>query len=185
MDPLNVLGVIVILATIPMLVATVKISRIVVEELPPNTDKDAIETCLELFREAQHEIIMYDDGDTGEKSLYQSEDVVSLLEEKLADPQFHVRCMLNQPTGETRVEEVLKAFPDNAEIIHRTKDHRRVHYKIVDGRKAYVSCHDLGARDRSRKIIDCTRAMPVFPSIFKQRPVALRPYFADFDTHAA
>ena len=164
----------------PWLLDAVEVSRTVVSEMPPNNDVRAEQDFISLAREAENEIIIYDDGDGHEGSLYASQAVVDLLRAKLENPEFTLECVLNYPTGETRFERELRAFP-NARIRERRGNKSRVHYKIVDGRKAYVSCHERGEEARNRRMIDCTNAMSRHPG---QRPLALRRYFDDFESHA-
>jgi len=130
-DPGGIVG-------IPKLRDAVEVSQTVVIEMEPNTDADAIETCLRLFEEAEHEI-------------------------------------------ETRFETELDGL-EGVRIRRRTANPKREHYKIVDNRKAYVSCHDRGENVRGRKLIDCTN---VQERRRRPHPLALQPYFADFEENAA
>lgn len=166
---------------IPKLRDAVEVSQTVVIEMEPNTDADAIETCLRLFEEAEHEIVMYDDGDGSKGSIYQSEALVELLKRKLDGGQFSLQCVLNDPTGNTRFETELDGLK-GVSIRRRTANPKREHYKIVDNRKAYVSCHDRGENVRGRKLIDCTN---VQERRRRPHPLALQPYFADFEENAA
>ena len=75
----------------------VEVSRTRVTRMSPNSNEEAERIFLELLREAQNEIVMYDDGDTGAGSLYQSETVVQEIKAKLRkNPRFRVDCLLNK-----------------------------------------------------------------------------------------
>ena len=162
----------------------VEVSRTRVVRMAPNSNEEAEQSFLDLLREAQNEIVMYDDGDTDEKSLYQSETVVEAIKNKIQEnSRFRVDCVLNDRRGATRFERELGG-ESAVRIRRRRDDPSRIHYKIIDGRKAYVSCHAPGGTARNRTMIDCTNAL----SRHRHRgvrPLALRRYFDDFERHAA
>ena len=159
----------------------IEVSRTDVIEMPPNSDTSVERILLKLIRNAQREIVLYDDGDLGAGSLYQSEEIVSALQSKLQDPNFRVDCVLNTKTGSTLFEQELEALK-NVRIRSRRANPSTIHYKIFDGTVGYISRHRLGETTRNRKLIDCTRAQSRHPG---RRPLALRRYFDDFERYAA
>ena len=157
-----------------------EMARARVTEMGPNDDESAENVFIELLDEAETEMVIYDDGDTTEGSLYQSDEVVRAISEKIdGNPGFKVRCVLNSCGGSTKFEQELAGKP-NVSIRPRDADESRIHYKIIDERKAYVTRHRRGGKVRSRKMIDCTDA----PSRRGGRPLLLRRYFDDFERHA-
>ena len=159
-----------------------ELSRTQVTEMDPNDDVEAVQVVLDLLDEAKTEIVIYDDGDTAKGSLYQSEEVVQAIKNKIKEfPAFKVRCVLNSRNGDTLFEGELISMVPNVSIDQRTSNPERVHYKIIDERKAYVTRHRRGGTERSRRMIDCTNAL----SRRGGRPLALRRYFDDFERHAA
>lgn len=170
------------LVSIPWLRDAVEVSRTRVTPMAPNSNDEAQRIFLGLLREARKEIVMYDDGDTHPESLYQSEEVVQAIKAKIgANPEFRIDCVLNERTGATLFERDLDG-QSNVRIRRRRANPSRIHYKIVDGRKAYVSCHEHGKTARNRRMIDCTNALSRRRN---SRPLALRRYFEDFERHAA
>ena len=170
------------LVSIPWLRDVVEVSRTRVTPMAPNSNDEAQRIFLDLLGEATTEIVIYDDGDTQAGSLYQSREVVRALEDKIrANPEFKIDCVLNDATGATLFEREL-ARHSNVRIRPRSADPSRIHYKIIDGRKAYVSCHEHGTTARNRRMIDCTNALSRNRN---SRPLALRRYFDDFERHAA
>ncbi len=166
--------------SIPWLRDAVEVSRTVVTEMPPNSNAEAEQVFLELLEEAETEILMYDDGDVGEGSLYQSPKVVEAIKAKLQEnPGFRVRCVLNE-LDDTLFKRQLA--PPGVDIRLRSSNPSRVHYKIIDGMKAYVSCHQPGEVARNRRMIDCTNAPSRRPG---RHPLALQRYIEDFERHAA
>ena len=169
------------LFTIPWLKDMVEVSRTRVVEMPPNSNEEAQRIFLDLLEEASTEILMYDDGNAQDGSLYQSQQVVQAIRNKIRDiPSFRVRCVLNSGNGSTLFESALAAEP-NVTIRPRDDNPSRVHYKIIDGRKAYVSCHQPGMMARTRRMIDCTNSQ----SRRGRHPLALQRYFDDFERPAA
>ena len=131
------------IASIPWLRDAVEVSRTMVSEMPPNSNAEAEQVFLDLLREAETEIVMYDDGDIGEGSLYQSPKVVEAIKTKLQEnPEFRVRCVLNEMHDTLFERELVTIL--GVEIRRRSSNPSRVHYKIIDGLKAYVSCHQPG-----------------------------------------
>ena len=158
-----------------------ELSHVKVVKMTPHDDEVVVTDFLQLLAEASVEIVMYDDGDTSPESLYQDRRAVDALRDRLVeDPDFTIDCVLNDRNGETLFESALEGLP-NVRIRSRASNPRRVHYKIIDRRKAYVSCHDVGQKTRGRKLIDCTDV----PLTRGRTPIALRRYFDDFERHAA
>ena len=151
---------------------TADISRTVVTKMPPNTDRDAKAAVQALVAEAQHSLWMYDDGDPETESLYQNEAFVQAIQSKLAENKnFKVECLLNYPTGTTLFERELSNV-NGVQIRKRVRNRSRTHYKIIDGRKAYVSRHRRRHKTRYRKLIDCSRS---------RKNLAIQPYIKDFE----
>ena len=74
---LNILMVVIAgLISIPWLRNAVEVSRTVRTEMPPNDNAEAEQIFLDLLAEAKAELVIYDDGDAAEGSLYQSPEVV-------------------------------------------------------------------------------------------------------------
>ena len=166
---------------IPWLRDAVEVSRTQVTDLPTNDNEEAEKAFLALLTEAEAEVVMYDDGDTNDGSLYMSQEVVQAIKDKLREqPAFRVECVLNKRTGVTRFETEL-AEERNVRIRERRENPSRIHYKIIDGKKAYVSCHQSGNAARNRRIIDCTNALSRHAG---HRPLALQRYFNDFEKYA-
>ena len=171
-----------VLLSIPRIRDIFEVSRTEVTEMLQNNDASAIQIVLELVKESTSELIMYDDGDVNPGSLYQNTGLIQAIREKIAkNPNFQVRCVLNRCAGETLFEQEFSDSP-NVSIRQRRSNENRVHYKIIDGRKAYISRHERGQMDRNRKMIDCTNAMSRSKN---SKPLALRRYFEDFERYAA
>lgn len=133
----------------------------------------------DLLAEADSDMILYDDGNSMEGSIYEDQAVVDAVRRKLAEnPRFEMECMFSSP-DETLFRKELGNEP-RVTITRRKGGRSSVHYKIIDGgRKAHVSRHALGQERRRFKIIDATEASR------RARNVALGDFFTDFREHHA
>ena len=154
----------------------VDVSRVVTRDLGLNDDETVEQEYLALLKEAETEIVMYDDGDG---SLYQSDTVIQNIKDKInANPSFKVECVLNEANGGTAFETELSDL-ENVNIRQRTSNKSRVHYRLIDRRKGYVSCHGPGQTKRNRKLIDCSN----IPLRGRKYPLVLERYYTDFYAH--
>lgn len=133
----------------------------------------------DLLAEADSDMILYDDGNSMEGSIYEDQAVVDAVRRKLAEnPRFTMECMFSSP-DETLFRKALGNEP-RVTITRRKGGRSSVHYKIIDGgRKAHVSRHALGQERRRFKIVDATEANQ------RARKVAFGELFADFREHHA
>lgn len=123
-----------------------------------NDDNTATEHFVSLLDEAEKKMVIYDDGNNMEGSIYNDPKVIDNVHNKLKqNPDFKIQCFFNFD------HDLLfrKAFGNHTRVDIRTGDNvesKDVHYKIIDdGRKAYLSRHDFSANKRNFRRIDCTR----------------------------
>lgn len=158
------------------------LSQVRVTPTSANDDEYAFRRFLELLEEAKHSMLVYDDGDATSESLYERQEVVEAIQAKLeATPKFEMVFLFNLHQNTL----VRKTFEndDHVKIYQRPEnDQRRVHYKIIDGKKAYVSRHALGSNIRNVKEIDCTPVDGDRNADYV-RQTALGEYLDDFSRH--
>ena len=133
----------------------------------------------ELLDEADSGMILYDDGNSMEGSIYEDRAVVDAIRRKLDEnPRFTMECMFSSP-DETLFRKELGNAP-RITITRRKGARSSVHYRIIDGgRKAHVSRHALGQERRRFRIVDATEVSQ------SARDVALGDLFTDFREHHA
>ena len=154
-----------------------RVAAIVATETTENSDEKAKSAFLDLLRAAKKEMIVYDDGDANPGSIYEDENIVKAVKQKIKDnPKFHMDCVFNKDE-ETLFRRRL-ADVSGVQIRKRETNPKRIHYKIIDGRTAYVSVHEEGSAERLAKTIECK----LFP--LTSRAPELRHYFKDFDSYA-
>ena len=127
-----------------------------------NDDASAVRSFLGMLNQAQQSLIIYDDGDDAEGSLYNDRRVVEAVQRKLkGNPVFKVRCLFNCDDNLLFQREFKKERQVHVRIRSNGPSDDGIHYKIIDGgAKAYLSRHALGSKERRYTIIDCTRVPP-------------------------
>ncbi len=128
-----------------------------------NDDGAAIAMFQNILRDAESNMIIHDDGDDAEGSVYNDEATIALLRNRLKEnPKLTIKCLFNV-NGDLQITTLAK----EKEIVGRLlikyrkggRPQKDVHYKIIDdGRKGHLSMHGLGEKEREYELIDCTDA---------------------------
>ena len=145
-----------------------------------NDDDSVVGNFIELLDEARTSMIVYDDGNDMDGSVYNDSRVIDAVRRKLrSNPDFELRCLFNC-NDEVKFR---KEFTDEPQVDIRTRSdggrERRVHYKIIDGGvKAYLSRHKLGSSQRRFKTVDCTNVSKRHRS--RVAGIVLREHTEDF-----
>lgn len=127
------------------------------EEVGENTDDHAVEMFIRLVNNTRRQIVIHDDGDDFEKSIYNDDNVIAALREQIQRHNIKVRCLFNFKDQPLKLLELARSseFKKHIEIWH-PKDGRQepdIHYKIVDGGKlVHLSNHAPGAKERGFRL---------------------------------
>lgn len=128
-----------------------------------NDDAAATTMFIGLVNEAKQDMIIHDDGDSTEASVYNNEQAVEAVRRRLQEHRdLEIKCFFNKE-GETRMASLSKQFPGRFQVryLQGERPGNDIHYKIIDGGcKAYLSVHDMGGCDREYEMIDCTDSPP-------------------------
>ena len=171
------------LVTVPWMLDVVELSNARVKHMDPNSDEKALAWFLLLLRQASTEVVMFDDGDTSPGSLYQRQEVIDAIRGALdRHPNLKIRCLLTHRRHETSFEQTFDDHP-RVSIGKRSGPRSSVHYKMFDGKIGYISRHAPMQTARKRLLIDCSR--PAARRRTGGRPLALSPYYEDFERHYA
>ena len=124
-----------------------------------NSDETAENNFLTLLQEAKESMVVHDDGNKMEGSIYQSRRVIDAVRGKLSEnPRFRLSCCFNFNDDMLFTKE-LEGHPGVRIVIgHGERPDDDVHYKIIDeGIKAHISRHEVASQERRYRVIDCTR----------------------------
>ena len=159
---LGAIGTVLLAVCVWIMVREIRITskrlKAIIHEPSINDDDRAVSSFTDLLEQAHSKMMIYDDGDDNDGSIYMKREVVEAVEKKLADkPNFKIRCYFNLDNNTL----FRKAFNDADQVEIQVGTGERpddTHYKIIDdGRMAYLSRHGLGSSERKFQIIDCTR----------------------------
>ena len=116
-----------------------------------NDDEDAVSMFISLVKEAHESIIIHDDGNNSQSSVYNNLKVLNALRERIESKGIEVKCLFNDDDQQLELLSLTREFPDNVKIWHSGGDKasRDIHYKIVDGGKlVHLSEHEHGSSER-------------------------------------
>ena len=123
-----------------------------------NDSSFAADIFIELLRDARDSMLICDDGNKMEGSLYNAEDVIDAVEEQLrANRNLRLQCLFNYG-DETLFTKKFEKHP-RVKMKRGIQPRRDIHFKIIDrGRRGYVSAHPLGSTARRYRLYDCSHA---------------------------
>ena len=141
----------------------VEIPQLVHQQTGKNDDASAKEQFLAMLARATHTLIVHDDGDNMDVSVYNDQEVLDAVENRLATTKrLTIKILFN--FREPLEIYALAANHDRLEIstldlTHEQRPEHDVHYKIADGGKyAYLSLHGRGSPERRFESYECPRA---------------------------
>ena len=124
-----------------------------------NSDKTAAENFLALLQDGKESMVVYDDGNKMEGSIYRDNAVIDAVRLKLSEnPNFRLSCYFNFD-DDMPFTQAFEGHP-RVRIVtgHGDRPDGDVHYKIIDGGlKAHISRHEVASKERRYRVIDCTR----------------------------
>ena len=126
-----------------------------------NDDSAATSMFICLVNEVEQEMIIHDDGDNTKASIYNDQHVIDAVTRRLQEhSDLTIKCFFNKQE-DIKIVSLGEQFPDRFLVRYRQgkRPSRDIHYKIIDdGRRGYLSVHDLGGCDRKYEMIDCTES---------------------------
>ena len=127
------------------------------EESGINTDEEASKIFIELLSQTRRQLDIHDDGNNFEGSIYNDQNVIEKLRERIGNRNIKVRCLFNDADSHLELFKLArsKECRHSIEIWHLKGDRpeRDTHYKIVDdGRLVHLSSHAHGASDRGYRL---------------------------------
>ena len=123
-----------------------------------NSDDVAVEHFMSLLNEAEDGMVVYDDGNDMEGSIYKSARVIDAVRLKLTDnPAFKLSCHFNFDESLPFTQQLGVCSGVRISTGRGVRPDDDVHYKIIDGgRKAHLSRQALASKERRFQVIDNT-----------------------------
>ena len=127
------------------------------EESGLNTDEQATEMFIDFVNQTRRQIDIHDDGNDFAGSMYNSQDVLDALRERIRKRNIKVRCLFNDADQPLELLKLARSeeFRSRIEIwyLNGGRQEPDTHYKIVDsGRLVHLSRHDHGASERGYRL---------------------------------
>lgn len=123
-----------------------------------NDDDTAAAMFICLVNEVENEMVIHDDGDNTDDSIYNNDKAIEAVRKRLQEQEdLTIKCFFNKKE-EIKMASLREQFPGRFVVRHRQGERPDddIHYKIIDdGRKGYLSVHDLGRCDRKYELVDC------------------------------
>lgn len=147
----------------------------------------ATTTFLRLLEEAEHTMLVSDDANDMEESIYNNTDVIQATLQRLEDrKELHLYCLFFSPDYERT--KFVEALTEHQQVsIKRVEPRRDIHVKIADnGKLGYLTSHPIGASDRRYRFYDCSGAPEsVRQEIFGHHLGTMQAYFPELESRGA
>ena len=123
-------------------------------EVGHNSNARVSEAFLRLLENAKSEMLICDDGNKMEGSIYDNDEIVATVRSKLeSNNQFRIRCLFSE-NYRSKFRAAFENRDYNVEIKAQV-ERRPVHYKIIDrGQSGYLSRHERGETQRAFKFYE-------------------------------
>ena len=116
-----------------------------------NSDEEAASIFLSLVKETRREIVIHDDGDDTDVSIYNSDQVLAALRDGIKQHDIQIRCLFNDEEPGLKLLQLAREHPENVHVWYMkgARPDHDTHYKIVDGgRLVHLSQHAHGESER-------------------------------------
>ena len=123
------------------------------EESGLNTDEQATAMFIRLLNQTRRRIDIHDDGNDFSGSMYNSQEVIGVLRERIQKRSIKVRCLFNDADQPLELIDLARTEECGSHIeiwyLRGGRQEPDTHYKIVDGgRIVHLSRHAHGAGER-------------------------------------
>ena len=129
-----------------------------------NDDDTAATMFTDILAKAKETLVIHDDGNKVEGTVYDNPDVIDAVRRQLAGNQaLRIRCLFNDREDLDLVRQMRSEYPDRFEVWYRSAPRPLgdIHYKIADdGTIGHLSSHGHGQLERRFKLLDCSDAKP-------------------------
>ena len=127
---------------------------------------------IRLVDAAERNMIIHDDGNKVEDSIYDDPKVIEALRRNLdRSPRLCVYCLFNDDEPDLLLRGMAREHPRLEVRVRKDQpqyreEEIRSHYKLIDnGLQAYLSWHAHGERERMYRTVDCSMVAKPFRSL--------------------
>lgn len=125
-------------------------------------DRTAAEMFLRVLRTAKESVVIQDDGNGVEGTVFKDERVINAIREQLEERKaLKIRCIFSDRKALALVKCLGTEYPGRFQAFYRRGRGPigDVHYEIADGGAlGHLSVQGRRQRERSFKVLDCTQA---------------------------
>ena len=129
-----------------------------------NDDDAAAEMFIRVLSAAKESLVIHDDGDNIDGTVYEDEHVIDAVRQQLARyDELEIQCLFNDREDLALVKSIGAEYPKRfqARYCSGPRPVGDVHYKIADGGVlGHFSVHGHRHPERSFKLLDCSEAKP-------------------------
>ena len=148
-----------------------------------NDDSTAASTFIKILERAQETLVIYDDGNKMEGTIYDDPNVIKSFRDCLTrNKSLIVSCLFNDKDNLDLVQIMRAEHPDRFKVWYRrgNRPPNDVHYKIADGGiVGHISAHAHGQPERRFKLLDCSAAKG------RAKRIVFRKYLSSFEADIA
>ena len=145
-----------------------------------NDDEAAAMMFIDVLKQAERTLVIYDDGNKMGRSVYDNERVIEAVRNHLScNEALVIRCLFNDKEDIDLVQQMQSEHPARFRVWYRSgpRPQGDVHYKIADdGVIGHLSSHGYAQPERRFKLLDGSAAKP------RTRKMALGKYLERFET---
>lgn len=129
-----------------------------------NDDETAATMFTDILNAAQETLVIHDDGNKMEGTLYDNAGVFEAVRRQLAGNRaLRIQCLFNDREDLDLVRQMRSEYPDRFLVWYREgpRPIQDIHYKIADdGVMGHLSSHGHRQPERKFKLLDCSDAKP-------------------------
>ena len=148
-----------------------------------NDDEAAVEMFMRVLSAAKESLVIHDDGDKIDGTVYEDERVIDAARRQLRrHDALNIQCLFNDKEDLALVRHMGEEFPGRFQAWCRSGSRPAgdIHYKIADGGLiGHLSAHGHRAAERSFKLLDCSAAKP------RTRRIVFGKYLRQFERDVA
>lgn len=129
-----------------------------------NDDHAAVGAFISVVKAAENTLIVHDDGNKMDGTVYDDRDAISAIEHQLnRHENLEIRFLFNEQADLDMVRELRAKFPKQVDVRYMPNGRPQddIHYKIADdGTVGHLSVHEHAQPERHFKLFDCSATKP-------------------------